>query len=134
VVVLLGLICTQLGFHIADSIAAIAVAVIVIVISVRLAKRAIDSLLDAAPPAITKTTKEILDSSPEVLGYHDLRIRSSGEGYFIMFSLHLKSELTLRQAHDISEKIEQQLKNAIKFPATVDIHIEPADHNAIVNK
>jgi len=135
VVVLIGLIFAQIGgkFIIADSIAGLMVAVIVIVISIQLAKRAIDSLLDAAPPAITKTTLEILDSNSEILGYHDLKVRSSGEGYFIMVSLHLNSELTLKQAHDISDRVECQIKEAIKFPATVDIHIEPEDHNKAVN-
>ena len=134
-VVLIGLIFAQIGgkFMIADSIAGLIVAVIVIVVSIQLAKRAVDSLLDAAPPAITQTAREILNSSSEILGYHDLKVRSSGEGYFIMVSLHLNSELTLKQAHDISDRVERQIKEAIKFPATVDIHIEPEDHNEIVN-
>ena len=134
-VVLIGLVFAQVGgkYMIADSIAGLIVAVIVIVVSIQLAKRAIDSLLDAAPPAITKTALEILDSNSEILGYHDLKIRSSGEGYFIMVSLHLKSELTLKQAHDISDRVEKQIKEAVKFPATVDIHIEPEGHNKIVN-
>jgi len=134
-VVLIGLIFAQVGgkFMIADSIAGLIVAVIVIVVSIQLAKRAINSLLDAAPPAITKTAQEILDSNSEILGYHDLKVRSSGEGYFIMVSLHLKSELTLKQAHDISDRVEHQIKEAIKFPSTVDIHIEPEDHNEIIN-
>jgi len=130
-VVLLGLIFVQIGgkFVVADSIAGLMVAVIVIVISIQLAKRAIDSLLDAAPVNITKTAREILDTNLEILGYHDLKVRSSGEGYFIIVSLHLKPELTLKQAHDISDSVEHQIKEAIKFPTTVDIHIEPEGHN-----
>lgn len=132
-VVLAGLVCAQCGFIVADSIAGIAVAGIVIVISLRLAKRAIDSLLDSAPPNITKKTIEVLDSDPEILDYHDLKVRSSGEGYFVMASLHLKPDLTLKQAHDISDRIERQIKEAIQFPATVDIHIEPDHHNEEIN-
>lgn len=128
-VVLLGLVCTQFGFVIADSIAGIVVAAIVIFISIRLAKRAVDSLLDSAPPHITEKAKEILDSDSEILGYHDLRVRSSGEGYFIVVSLHLNPELTLTQAHDISDRIERQIKDAVQFPSIVDIHIEPDNHN-----
>ena len=129
-VVLIGLVFAQIGgkFVIADSIAGLIVAVIVIVISFRLAKRAIDSLLDAAPPAITKITQNILDSNTDILNYHDLKVRSSGEGYFIMVSLHVKSDLTLKHAHAISDRVECQIKEAIQFPTTVDIHIEPEDH------
>ena len=134
-VVLIGLIFAQVGgkFIIADSIAGLIVAAIVVLISIQLAKRAINSLLDAAPPAITKTAQEILDSDPEIHDYHDLKIRSSGEGYFIMVSLHVKPDLTLKQAHNISNRIERRIKDAIQFPTTVDIHIEPDDHNEEIN-
>jgi len=128
-VVLIGLVCAQFGFTIADSIAGLIVAIIVIVISVQLAKRAVDSLLDSAPPAITKQTRAVLDSNSEILGYHDLKVRSSGEGYFIVVSLHVNSDLTLKQAHDIADRVESQIKAAIQFPTTVDIHIEPEGHS-----
>jgi cation diffusion facilitator family transporter len=128
-VVLIGLVCVQLGLAIVDSIAGLAVAVIVIIVSLQLTKRAINSLLDSAPPEITKQTQAILDSSPEIRGYHDLKIRSSGEGYFITVSLHVNSDLTLKQSHDIADSMEQQIKAAIQFPTTVDIHIEPEGHS-----
>jgi cation diffusion facilitator family transporter len=48
-VVLLGLICAQFGVYWADSVAALAVAVIVLSVSYRLGKRAVDVLLDKAP-------------------------------------------------------------------------------------
>ena len=48
-VVLLGLICAQFGFFFADSVAALVVAGIVLYISFRLGKKAIDVLLDRAP-------------------------------------------------------------------------------------
>jgi cation diffusion facilitator family transporter len=129
-VVLIGLVCAQWGFMIADSIAGIAVAAIVIFISIRLAKRAVDSLLDFSPPEVMEKVKEVLDTNTEILGYHDLKIRSSGEGYFVAVSLHLKSDLTLKCAHDISDRVERRIKEAVQFPTTVDIHIEPEDHNS----
>lgn len=130
-VVLVGLICAQCGWVIADSFAGIVVAIIVTIISIQLAKRAINALLDMAPPDVAKKAQEVLDSNSEILGYHDLKVRSSGEGYFVAVSLHVKSDLTLRQAHDISDRIERQIKEAIQFPTIVDIHIEPADHSAL---
>ena len=48
-VVLLGLICADFGYYTADAISAIGVAIIVLTISYRLGKRAIDVLLDKVP-------------------------------------------------------------------------------------
>ena len=56
-VVLLGLICANFGFYFADSIAALGVSVIVISVSYRLGKQAIDALLDKAP-LLNKSSKD----------------------------------------------------------------------------
>jgi cation diffusion facilitator family transporter len=127
-VVLVGLICAQLGFTAADSIAGLLVAVVVIVISVRLAKRAIDSLLDKAPPDITVKVEEVLKSDLEVLGYHDLKVRPSGGDYFIAVSIHVNPTLTIEEAHCIADSIEQKITDSIAFNCHSDIHVEPEGH------
>ena len=48
-VVLFGLICANFGFFAADSIAALVVALIVLFVSYKLGKKAVDVLLDKAP-------------------------------------------------------------------------------------
>src|SRR5512136_238972 len=48
-VVLFGLICANFGFFFADSVAALIVAIIVLFVSYKLGRRAIDVLLDKAP-------------------------------------------------------------------------------------
>ena len=53
-VVLLGLICANFGFFFADSVAALFVALIVLFVSYKLGKRAIEVLLDKAPQETIK--------------------------------------------------------------------------------
>jgi len=125
-VVLVGLILVNFHIYWADSIAALGVASIIILVSYRLAKNAIDVLLDKAPEGVREIIIEILDSKEEVKLYHDLKVRSSGADTFIKFDLHLNSELTLLEAHSLCDKIENEIKEKITR-SEIYIHIEPND-------
>jgi len=123
-VVLLGLVCASLGFFAADSIAALIVAGIVVYISFRLGKRAIDVLLDAAPQGVEGVVEKILRKMPEVHSFHDIKIRNSGPETFVEINVHLNPKMALEQAHRITEKIECSIKDRIER-CTVHIHEEP---------
>jgi cation diffusion facilitator family transporter len=123
-VVLLGLICANFGIFIADSIAALGVAIIVVFISIKLGKRAIDVLLDKAPTELTQQISEYLKNISEIRYYHDLRVRSSGADTLVEVIIHLNPDLNLVETHDITTKIELELKNIIKR-GEVLIHAEP---------
>ncbi|PKP20038.1 MAG: cation transporter [Bacteroidetes bacterium HGW-Bacteroidetes-21] len=125
-VVLLGLICANFGFYFADSISALAVAVIVLVVSYKLGKRAVDVLLDKAPQNIIPKVKEALKSYPDVKHFHSLKIRVAGADTFIKFNIHLDPDLSLKQVHEICDKIESGLNDLIPR-CEVYIHAEPQD-------
>jgi len=125
-VVLVGLILINFNVYWADSVAALGVAFIIILVSYRLAKNAIDVLLDKAPVGVSDIIVDILNSCEDVKLFHDLKVRSSGADTFIKFDLHLNSELTLLEAHSVCDKIENEIKNKIKR-SEIYIHIEPND-------
>lgn len=87
---------------------------------------ALDILMDKELP--TEERAEIMtyiDKHPEAKGIHDLRSRYDGVCRFIEFHLELAPDLTLHQAHEITDQIENELKE--KFaPAEILIHQEPA--------
>lgn len=123
-VVLLGLICAQFGLFIADSAAALVVACIVLLVSYKLGRKAMDVLLDKAPPNIYSLVTNALDNIPEILKYHDLKIRSSGSYTFIEVNIHVETGLTILQAHDISHKAEREICKIIE-KCEVHVHTEP---------
>ena len=98
-VVLLGLVCANFGFYFADSIAALLVAVIVLFVSFRLGKKAVDVLLDKAPQDTIALVEKTLNSFPEVKLYHHLKVRTAGADTFIKFNIHLDPDLRLRDVH-----------------------------------
>jgi cation diffusion facilitator family transporter len=130
-VVLLGLICANFGFFFADSIAALFVAILVVSVSFKLGKKSIDVLLDTAPQDKVHMVEELLLATPEVISYHDLKIRSAGADTFIKVNVHLQPDLSLKQVHEICDKIELEIGNLIKR-SEVYIHAEP-EENVQVN-
>jgi len=123
-VVLVGLICANFGILIADSIAALAVAVIVIFVSYNLGKRAINELLDTAPENMTRELNIFLEKDEDVKYYHDLKIRTSGAETFVEVIIHVNQNLNLVRSHEITERLEASIMAIIK-KGKVFIHAEP---------
>ncbi len=129
-VVLFGLIFAQFGIFLADSVAALIVALIVLFVSYRLGKKAIDVLLDKAPVETIGEVKQILKTYPEIIDYHNLKVRTAGADTFIKFNIHVEPEATLLYVHELCDKIEKELQN--KIPRSeVYIHAEPQEANHI---
>ena len=124
VVVLLGLVCAQFGFFVADSIAALIVAGIVVFVSFRLGKKSIDILLDKAPQETVKQVEMILGEFSEVKHYHSLKVRSSGAETFIKVNVHLHPRLSLLEVHQICDRIEKEMTRRIPRSETY-LHAEP---------
>jgi cation diffusion facilitator family transporter len=126
-VVLLGLVCANFGLFFADSIAALLVALIVLSVSYKLAKKAVEALLDKAPRDTIKIVEEILRSYKEVLQFHSIKIRTAGADTFIKFNIHLDPASNLSEVHLLCDRIEKDLNEAIKR-SEVYIHAEPLDN------
>jgi cation diffusion facilitator family transporter len=127
-VVLFGLVCANFGFYFADSVAALGVAIIVLFVSYRLGKRSIDVLLDSAPLETIAIVEQTLATYGEVKHFHSLKVRTGGADTFIKFNIHLDPDLSLRQVHELCDKIENELK-ALIARSEIYIHAEPQDQS-----
>ncbi|MBN1822214.1 MAG: cation transporter [Prolixibacteraceae bacterium] len=123
-VVLLGLICANFGIYIADSVAALIVALIVIYISYKLGKRSINVLLDKVPEETYNKIKSLLDELTEIEYYHNLKVRASGAEFFVELNIHVNPDLNIHESHEIATKIENIIKNQIPR-SNIHVHIEP---------
>lgn len=123
-VVLLGLICSQFGFFFADSIAALMVALIVLAVSYKLGKKSVDVLLDSAPIEVVDQVEAILLTFPEIRRFRDLKVRKAGADTFVRLVVKLEEQITLDQAHEICDRIENEIHKAIQR-CDIFIHMEP---------
>jgi cation diffusion facilitator family transporter len=125
-VVLFGLICANFGFYFADSVAALGVALIVLFVSYKLGRRAMDVLLDKAPPGIVEKVEQVLLTYPDVKFFHSLKVRTAGADTFIKFNIHLDPESSLLNVHRLCDNIEKEL-NMLIPRSEIYIHAEPQD-------
>ncbi len=109
----------------ADPIIAICIGLYILKSATDIARRAYHELLDREfSDEERERIKSIVRGHPEVKDMHDLRTRSSGPNRFIQFHMELDPELSLRQAHVVSDAVEVQLLAA--FPnAEIIIHEDP---------
>jgi len=125
-VVLIGLVCANFKFYLADSIAALVVAMIVIKIAYKIGKQSIDVLLDKTSPEMIRKVNKILREIPEIHTFHDVKIRTSGAYTFVDLNIHVASHITIEAAHEISTKVEETICNSIER-CEVHVHTEPEE-------
>lgn len=115
-----------LGWHIADPLFAVGIALYLLYNAWQIATSSLNLLMDREfPDEDRKRIRDICNEHGEVHGVHDLRTRSSGLQAFIQLHLELDPHISLVHAHDIADQVELRLRAA--FPnAEVIIHQDPA--------
>ena len=108
----------------ADAVAALAVAAIVVVLSLQLGKKSIDDLVDAVPEGL----RETLVAAARVPGVVDvprLRVRKTGPHAFVDVTITAGRHLAFEKAHDVADAAERALLELLPG-ADVVVHVEPA--------
>lgn len=116
------------GFGQADPLFGLAIAAWLLWGAWRAASEAIDHLMDKEwPDEKRQRFVELAARHPELRRLHDLRTRTSGTRDFVQFHVDLPAEMTVGAAHDIIERVEEDLMR--HFPdMELLIHIDPAGH------
>ncbi len=108
----------------ADPAAALFVAGITIYISVRLGKRTVDALVDAAPEGTLARIGSAVSSVPGVLRHDRIRARQSGNQLFVDLRLLLEGNIPIEHAQAVEDEVESRVRAV--FPgADVVVHSTP---------
>lgn len=123
--ILLALALSMLGWLRVDGLFGIGIALYILWSALSIAREAISVLMDSElAPEHSQRMHQLACSVPGVLGAHDLRTRVSGSHWFVQLHLELPGELTLNQAHQLCEAVEQAIRS--EFPrAEVLVHPDP---------
>jgi cation diffusion facilitator family transporter len=83
IAVIIGLVLTAFGYRWGDAAAAIAVAVMISILGLRLGRSTVETLLDRAPQGAAEKATAAIRSVPGVVGVERLRVRMVGPTHFI---------------------------------------------------
>jgi divalent metal cation (Fe/Co/Zn/Cd) transporter len=119
-VVLIGLICVNIGsalkistLNIADPLAALGVSLLVIITSFRLGKQTIEVLLDTAPKGVLTEVLHEVHQINGVLNVANVRVRASGPRVFIDLNIGLSRNESHRVVHSIVDEVRTRLEHKI---------------------
>jgi ferrous-iron efflux pump FieF len=123
--VILALWLSARGWSEFDALFAFAIAVYILYSAWEIIRLSYDQLMDRElPDEQREAIKQRVLQHKKVRGLHDLRSRHSGVMTFIQLHLELDDDLSLLEAHKISDEVEMSLLKV--FPGSeIIIHIDP---------
>jgi len=127
--VLVGLLVVRLtGLSILDPIIAIGIAIYIAKIAYDAINKPLLGLVDASLPhseqAVIKSC--LAEQGNQVVGFHELRTRRSGNQRYIDLHLVMAKGISLEQAHQVCDLLEVDIRSRLPR-ANVTIHVEPCD-------
>ncbi len=131
--VVAGIVLVQLtGWLVLDPLIALAVAANIVWTGVRLFRDTAQGLLDRAlPPEELKEISRVLSRyEARDIRFHALRTRAAGQRRFVSMHILVPGKWTVQRGHDLSEKLEADLAEALQGNTTFFIHIEPSEDPA----
>lgn len=131
--VLVGIVLvTIFEWDVLDPIVALLVGVNILWTGFKLMRRSVVGILDAALPSTdVEQINAVLDRyrREESIEFHALRTRESGRQRFIYVHALVPDDWTVKQGHDLTERLKDDL--AVALPgATTFAHIEPRNDPA----
>lgn len=114
-------------FQRADQYGAIAIGLLILLISARIVQRTVDSLLDTMPEK--RKLNEIRNVALGVtgaLGIEKCLARRTGLRYHVDLHLEVDPDMTVRESHDIARQVKFAIKETLPWVADVLVHVEPA--------
>jgi len=109
----------------ADALAALGVCVIVVRVSIRLGRAAVDVLLDGGSENLSEDIRAAVRDIPGVRGVTQVRARLSGPSAFVDLTLDVSRQASFEEAHRIGARAEDAVKGALPG-ADVVVHLKPA--------
>jgi cation diffusion facilitator family transporter len=110
------------GLAWADPLVAVVIAAVIAVQAVRIFVSAFHVLTDRAPLA-PEPIETLALAVVGVKQVRDVRTRGRGDAIYVDLTVHLDGSMTLSEAHDVADRIEDKLKAA--HPEIVDVVVHP---------
>jgi len=117
------------GFQRFDSIVAILVALLIIKEAWELCYSGVEYLIDVKlsdeeEQKIESIINKVIEERNQLIGYHKIKTRKSGNKRHIDFHITLDPELTVKEAHDIVGCFKKEINDEFKN-TRVNIHVDP---------
>lgn len=112
----------------ADGWAALCAALLILYNAGKQMRLAVSELADTAPPqGIEAEIRSIAGRVPGIIGLDKCSVRKMGFSFYIDLHIVVNGELTVRQGHMLSHKVEHEIIEALPRAVEVLVHVEPEE-------
>lgn len=120
-----GLLLVSLGIPLADPVAGLLISVAILYILVDVGRGVLHRLMDGVEPNILAQIRRYAATTEGVRHVDEVRARWAGRRLFVAIVLSADAQLTLAQAHDVAERVRQEILAHIEGASIVDVHVDP---------
>jgi cation diffusion facilitator family transporter len=127
--VLLGLACTFiLNMPVLDSVIAGLIGLYIIWSATGIFRDANVALMDGlSDTSVYNKIIEAVERVPEAYNPHRIRSSQIGSMYNIVLDIEVDGSLSLKDAHQIAQNVENSIKSSIENIYDIVVHVEPKD-------
>ncbi len=125
--VLVGLFFTfMLNMPVLDAVTGLLISLFIIKSSISIFMESNIELMDGVKDvSIYKKIFDAVEGVPGASNPHRVRSRQIGNMYMIVLDIEADGEITLNQAHEIAEAVEDSIKASIENVYDIVVHVEP---------
>lgn len=124
-VAIAGVVLAAYGFYSGDFLAALILGVVLAGLSIKLVYRTAQDLTDIISPELVSRVRRVVADTEGVVGIGAVLMRRSGDTVFADVTVSLRGDASFDLAHEISDRVENNIKNEIPN-AAVTVHFEPS--------
>ncbi|MGC8631309.1 MAG: cation diffusion facilitator family transporter [Thermoprotei archaeon] len=124
-VVILGIIGEWLSITPLAIGAALLVAFYILFEAYKIGKGAFFVLLDVSDENMATRIKDVVSKVDGVIGLHEIRVRSAGPYYFVEMHLEAPPSYSVKEADQLADVVEKEIKDKLPSVSYVSIHVEP---------
>jgi cation diffusion facilitator family transporter len=126
IAVVIGFIAFKMGYQYGDHVAAVVVGLMIVFVAAKIIRDCMDEFAERAVDSDTVSQIEgILASESRIRGWHKLRTRNVGREIFLDMHIFVDPQLSIIEAHGISEALEETMHEKITRPVNITVHVEP---------
>lgn len=125
---LVGITGAMLGLPILDPLAGLIVCVMIMKVSFSIYVQSLNQLIDkAADDAYVASIRKVIEGIDGVEAIDDIKTRMHGAKYFVDVEIGVDSDITVRQGHDIAQKVHDAIEEKVDSVKHCMVHVNPVD-------
>lgn len=128
IVVLIAIVLSYYRVPYVTGVVTIAISILIFKVGLESVKDSSYALMDVSPSKeIEKKIVEIIDGISGVEGFEDLKLRKAGPFIFGECVVKIRKFVDVERAHEISDNLEEKIKDEIEQIEYFTLHIEPRE-------